>query len=156
MLVVAKLDRLARSVHFISQLMESGVDFVAADMPEANKLTIHIIAAVAEYERQLISERTKNALKSARTRLQTLGRTLGNPRVKEAQRKGTIAAIQKADAFALKMAKVLKLHDPEGKLSANKLAEILNAEGIRGANNGLWTPATIIALRRRILRLQNY
>ena len=54
-LVIAKLDRLARNVHFISGLMESKVDFVAADMPEANRLTIHILAAVAEHEREMIA-----------------------------------------------------------------------------------------------------
>ena len=58
-LLIARLDRLARNVAFISNLMESGVDFVAVDMPEANRLTIHILAAVAEHERETISTRTK-------------------------------------------------------------------------------------------------
>ena len=79
-LVIAKLDRLARNVHFISGLMNSDVDFVAVDMPTANRLTIHILAAVAEHEREMISERTKAALASARTR----GVKLGNPRAAEA------------------------------------------------------------------------
>ena len=61
-LVIAKLDRLSRNVHFLSGLMESGVDFIACDNPHANKLTIHIIAAVAEDEAKRISERTKAAL----------------------------------------------------------------------------------------------
>lgn len=61
-LVIAKLDRLARNVYFISGLMESGVEFVAVDVPEANRLTIHILAAVAEHEREMISQRTKAAL----------------------------------------------------------------------------------------------
>lgn len=67
-LVIAKLDRLARNVHFISGLMESNVDFVAVDMPDANRLTIHILAAVAEHERELISKRTKDALAQAKAR----------------------------------------------------------------------------------------
>jgi DNA invertase Pin-like site-specific DNA recombinase len=67
-LVVAKLDRLARNVAFISKLMESGVEFVACDFPHANKLTIHILAAVAEHERELISSRTKAALAAAKER----------------------------------------------------------------------------------------
>ena len=58
-LVIAKLDRLARNVALIAQLMESGVEFVAADFPQANRLTIHILAAIAEYEAKLISERVK-------------------------------------------------------------------------------------------------
>ena len=75
-LVIAKLDRLARNVHFISGLMETGVEFVAADMPQANRLTIHILAAFAEHEREAISQRTKGALQAARKR----GTRLGNPR----------------------------------------------------------------------------
>jgi len=68
-LIIAKLDRLSRNVAFIANLMESGVDFVAADMPLANKLTIHVLAAVAEHEREMISERTKRALGSIKVRL---------------------------------------------------------------------------------------
>ena len=67
-LIIAKLDRLARNVHFISGLMESGVDFVAADNPHANKLMVHLLAAFAEHEREQISQRTKDALAAAKTR----------------------------------------------------------------------------------------
>jgi DNA invertase Pin-like site-specific DNA recombinase len=79
-LVIAKLDRLARNVHFISGLMNSDVEFVAVDMPSANRLTIHILAAVAEHEREMISQRTKAALSAAKAR----GTKLGNPRGAEA------------------------------------------------------------------------
>lgn len=65
-LVIAKLDRLARNVHFVSGLMESGVEFIACDNPNANRLTVHILAAVAEDEARRISERTKAALAAAR------------------------------------------------------------------------------------------
>ena len=65
-LVIAKLDRLARNVAFIAGLMESGVEFVAVDMPQANRLTIHILAAVAEHEREMISQRTRAALQAAK------------------------------------------------------------------------------------------
>lgn len=84
-LLIAKLDRLARSVAFISNLMEGGVDFVAADMPLVNRLTVHVLAAVAEHEREMISQRTKAALAAAKVR----GTRLGNPRLPPA---GTLAA----------------------------------------------------------------
>ena len=67
-LVIAKLDRLARNVAFVANLMESGVEFVAYDFPQANRLTIHILAAVAEHEREMISQRTKAALAAAKAR----------------------------------------------------------------------------------------
>ena len=73
--MIARLDRLARNLHFVSSLQERGVDFVAADMPEANRLTIQIIAAIAEAVGRTISENTKNALAAAKAR----GVKLGNP-----------------------------------------------------------------------------
>jgi DNA invertase Pin-like site-specific DNA recombinase len=92
-LVVARLDRLARSVALIAGLVESGVDFVAVDMPLANRFTIHILAAVAEYEARRISERTKAAFATAKAR----GRHFGNPdrrthRFSDAARKAGIRA----------------------------------------------------------------
>lgn len=80
-LLIARLDRLARNVALISALMESGADFVAVDMPQASKLPIHIMAAVAEHDRELISQRTKAALATAKKR----GAKLGNPRLDEAR-----------------------------------------------------------------------
>jgi DNA invertase Pin-like site-specific DNA recombinase len=68
-LAIAKLDRLARNVAFISNLMEAGVDFIAVDFPQANRLTVHILAAVAEHEREMISQRTKAALKQSKKQL---------------------------------------------------------------------------------------
>ena len=99
----ARLDRLARSVSLIASLVESGVDFVAVDMPLANRFTIHILAAVAEYEARLISERSKAAMAAAKAR----GRQFGNPdprthRFSDAARKAGIRAIrEKAKARAL-------------------------------------------------------
>src|ERR1700750_2536505 len=77
-LIIAKLDRLARNVAFISNLMESGVEFTAVDFPQANRLTIHILAAVAEHEAAMISARTKAALGAAKARGVVLGGNRGN------------------------------------------------------------------------------
>jgi DNA invertase Pin-like site-specific DNA recombinase len=87
-LVIAKLDRLARNVHFISGLMESGVEFLAVDMPSANRFVVHILAAVAEQEAEAISKRTKTALAAAKER----GTVLGGRRVsaEQFQEQGTV------------------------------------------------------------------
>lgn len=95
-LIVAKLDRLARNVAFVSRLMESGVKFVAADMPHANSLTIHIIAAMAQYEAELVSERTTAALAAAKRR----GKKLGNPKIKAVAAKGRAARSLTSQAYA--------------------------------------------------------
>jgi DNA invertase Pin-like site-specific DNA recombinase len=73
-LVIAKLDRLSRNVAFIATMMDSGVEFVACDNPHATRLTLHILAAVAEHEREMISARTKAALQAAKARGVRLGR----------------------------------------------------------------------------------
>ncbi|GAA4100550.1 recombinase family protein [Mucilaginibacter panaciglaebae] len=88
-LVIAKLDRLARNVRFITSLMESGIDFIACDMPTANKFTIHIFAALAEQEAEMISHRTKLALQEKKR----LGYKLGKPEnlTIEAKLKGIVA-----------------------------------------------------------------
>lgn len=92
-LIIAKLDRLARNVAFIANLMDSRVDFVAADMPQANRLTVHVLAAIAEHEAAAISTRTKDALARAKARGKILGGDRGNlPAVAKAGAKASIEA----------------------------------------------------------------
>lgn len=108
-LVIAKLDRLAQNVHFISSLMESGVDFIACDFPEANRLAVHILAAVAEHEALMISVRTKAALAAAKARGMALGGQRGRlERTKAMAAKGTrVSAVVRHDAASKRQADLL-------------------------------------------------
>src|SRR4249920_1593052 len=100
-LVIAKLDRLSRNAHFLTGLHEAGVKFVATDMPEANEMVVTIMAAVAQAERRMISERTKAALAAAKARGTKLGRPAGTivPRQDVGARRGGEAMQAKADGF---------------------------------------------------------
>lgn len=125
-LLIAKLDRLARNVAFVSALMESGVRFVAVDMPEVDNLTIHVMAAVAEREAALISARTKAALGAAKARGVTLGRP--DNMTHAAQLKGAHAqreAARQAERKALGYVRLLR----ESGLSLRAIAARLNEEG---------------------------
>ena len=126
-LIVAKLDRLGRNVHFLSGLMESGVDFVAVDQPFANKLTIHILAAVAEHEREMISTRTRDALAAAKAR----GVKLGGPKLAEVCRIGHRTQAEQADRFAANTRPVIEQIRKSGITSLRAIAAALNARGCR-------------------------
>ena len=134
-LIIAKLDRLARNVHFISGLMESGADFVAADNPHATRLTLHILAAVAEHERQMIADRTKAALQAAKARGVRLGRN-GADRLAPRYR-------DEAAERARQLAPVLSELRSAG-MSARQMAAQLIARGIPTPNGGRWHAATVI------------
>jgi DNA invertase Pin-like site-specific DNA recombinase len=95
---------LSRNLAFIATLMESGVEFVAVDNPHATKLTVHILAAVAEHEREMISERTKAALRAAKAR----GARLGNPRPAEALKRGRAALKANAKRFAANVLPIIE------------------------------------------------
>ena len=150
-LIIAKLDRLSRSVSFIANLMESRADFVIVDLPDANRLTIHIMAAVAENEREMISKRTKAALQVAKAR----GVRLGNPygiSVEAAQRGrvlGTAARAERSRRFAEMMSGQVNRLRLEG-LSLNAIARRLNEEGTLTARGmaGSWTATAV----RKIVR----
>ena len=132
-LVVARLDRLARSVLLITRLMESGVDFVAADMPLANKFTVHILAAVAEYESQLISQRVRAALAVAKAQGRKFGGYRGSkpPTFSpQAQRARTRAERERAKARALDFAPLLCALRDQGE-STYGIAQQLTFMGIK-------------------------
>jgi DNA invertase Pin-like site-specific DNA recombinase len=146
-LVVAKLDRLSRNVAFLSALMESRVEFVAVDNPHATKLTIHILAAVAEHEREMISQRTKDGLAAAKAR----NVKLGNPRLKEtAGTKGAEANKVKAKAFADNVLPIIHKIEKQGAVSLRAIAAELTARKIKTASGGTeWNPVTVSKIKRR-------
>ncbi len=147
-LVIAKLDRLARNVHFVSGLMESGVEFVAADMPTVNRLTVHILAAVAEEEARMISARTKVALAAAKAR----GVRLGNPRLLAGNavqsRMASDANAARARARAADVLPIIRQAQAAGASSLREIAAALTARGIPSPSSaGAWHAGTV----RRVL-----
>lgn len=142
-LIVAKLDRLARNVHFISSLMESKVDFVACDFPEASPLTLHIMAAVAEHEAKAISDRTKKALEAAKLR----GVKLGNPNLTAEGRivgseRGVAKIKATADERAARVASTIKALQGQG-LSLRGVAAELNQLQVKTPRGKVWTATAV-------------
>ena len=144
-LIIARLDRLSRNVRTISRLMESGLDFVTADFPFANKFTIHILAAIAEYESQLQSERTKAAIATSRGR----GVDSGKPKREivrrfppGCQQLSTLARRTRSEARARDLAPLIWRSIADGK-SYRVIADRFNAQGIRPARNAPWTAHSI-------------
>lgn len=141
-LLIAKLDRLGRNVAFISRLMESNVDFIAVDNPHASKLIVHIMAAFAEYERDQISARTREALQAAKRRGVLLGKNgkcLAEKNKKDAQ------------DFAKKMVPTISRLFHQGNVTIRKLTEILNRKKIATySGKGKWHPSTVHRLLKKI------
>lgn len=139
-LLIAKLDRLARNVHFISGLLESDIKFVAVDMPNADRFMLHVYAAMAEEEGRGISERTKAALKAAKARgvkLGTHGSVLAKTRSME------------ADERAKNVGPQIEKMKTGAEMSFRKIAEGLNAMGTLTENGRLWHPTTVYRAHNR-------
>jgi DNA invertase Pin-like site-specific DNA recombinase len=143
-LVIAKLDRLARNVAFISALMESGVSFVAVDNPHANKLMIHMLAAFAEHERDQISSRTKAALAAAKARGVVLGK-YGKEVLAKRNREAALGR-------ARDLTGVVREMSARG-MTIQGMSDEMNRRGIPTARGGKWHPATTHQLLKRVQRL---
>jgi DNA invertase Pin-like site-specific DNA recombinase len=143
-LVIAKLDRLARNVAFISNLMESGVEFVAVDMPQANRFVVHILAAVAEQEAEAISKRTKAALAAAKARgTQLGGRRVSAERFAEIGFAARQLRMEKADKRAAELLPVIQSIQAEGAKSLRQIAAGLNERNISTPRGGEWSAVQV-------------
>jgi hypothetical protein len=149
-LVIAKLDRLSRDAHFLLGLEKAGVEFVAADMPNANRLTVRLMAVIAQEEREMISARTKAALAAVKARGQKLGGNRGGPKVDPAQ--GRAARSRAADAYVRQVGPIALAAWQErngSKSSFGKAAAVLTERGIRTPCGGKWTRAAVRSLIQR-------
>ena len=144
--LVAKLDRLSRDVHFISGLMAHRVPFVVADLgADADPFMLHLYAALAEKERALISARTKAALAAKKAQ----GVKLGNPRAAETIGRAHDAARAVADQFAVNVLPIVRDIQASGLTTLRDIAGALNARGIRTARGGAWHSSTVRNLLMR-------
>lgn len=145
-LLIAKLDRLARNVHFISGLLESGIRFVAVDMPNADRFMMHVYAAVAEEEARRISDRTRSALAAAKTRGVKLG--VNGKRLAARHR-------QEANEFAQQYGSEIEHLRTTLQLSYRAVAEHLNkTQTIPNRNGGKWHGNSVHRLHMRYKQLQ--
>lgn len=157
-LIIAKMDRLSRNAAFLLTLRDSGVRFVAADLPNADETVVGIMAVVAQNEREMIARRTREALQVARKRLAKEGRRLGNPNGAKALRtahKGNSAAVSaivdKADTRAADLREVLTDIEASGAQSLAAIAAELNEREIEAPRGGRWYPASVARLKTRLM-----
>ena len=150
-LIVAKLDRLARNVAFLSQLLESDVDIVFCDFPQANKMVLHILAAISQYEAELIATRTKQALAAKKAK----GCTLGNPehligKLDEAVAKSVETNKRKAEENPnnKRAAAMLKVLAKEGR-TLQEMAEYLNEQGFTTSKGYRFSRSSVYVLLKR-------
>jgi DNA invertase Pin-like site-specific DNA recombinase len=138
--VVAKLDRLSREVHFVSGLMAHRVPFLVAELgADVDPFVLHLYAALAEKERALISERTKRALAAAKAR----GVNLGGPNLSEAREVAQASIKANADQHAANVLPITREAQRAGATSPRDIAEVLNARGIATARGGRWHATSV-------------
>ncbi len=144
--VIAKLDRLARNAEFLLRLQNSGADFIACDAAGCDKFTVGVLALLAQRERELISERTTNALAA----LKASGKTLGTPNPQKAVAAMAVANKTAKAEFAAEVFPIIQEIKSAGVQTLRGICDCLNRRGIATRNGGNWYPATV----RNILKLQ--
>jgi DNA invertase Pin-like site-specific DNA recombinase len=149
-LVIAKLDRLSRDAHFLFGLEKAGVDFVAADNPNANRLSVHIMAVVAEDEAERISKRTKDALAAAKKRGKKLGGFRGFMPTARMHKLSAEVRQERADSRAADIAPIIKELQAAGKTSLRAIAAGLNEQGIPAARGGEWSSVQVMRIMERL------
>lgn len=149
-LVIAKLDRLARNAAFLLRLQDSGVDFVCCDCPNADKFTVGILALLAQRERELISERTRSALAAAKSK----GVKLGTPLPEKAVAAMVAANKVAKDQFASKVRPIIEDIKAAGVSTLQGIADCLNRRGISTRNGKAWYPASVRTILRGWGQLQ--
>ncbi len=156
-LLVSKLDRLSRDLHFITSLQKSGIEFVVAENPDMTELTVHIFAAMAQHERKLISTRTKDALAMAKKK----GTILGNPVFKigkQIEGSGDTTNARKkrtalADDYATKITTEIDTIRNDGYTSLRAIAKELNNRGFKTRMNCEWTANSVKLCEDRFCRI---
>jgi DNA invertase Pin-like site-specific DNA recombinase len=152
-LVIAKLDRLSRNAAFLLTLRDSGVRFIAADMPDANDLTVGIMALVAQQEREAISMRTKEALAAAKRRGVRLGNPNGAAALRRAHKgnKASVRAIKAAaNTHAQDLKPVIDALATQGATSLGAVATALNERGMLTPRGGHWHKSSVRNLLNRL------
>ena len=145
-IIVAKLDRLSRDVHFISGLMAHKVAFIVAELgADADPFMLHLYAALAEKERPMISQRTRDALKAAKAR----GVVLGNPRLAEVRGQAVESTKANAARFAKNLMPIIREIQGSGIASRSAIARALNARGVATARGGRWTAVQVSSILQR-------
>lgn len=151
-LLVARLDRLSRDVEFIARVLKSGVEVTCCDLPGADRLTLHILAAVGENERRLIAARTRAAMQAAKAR----GRRFGSPDPRKGSRAGAREVQRAAAEHARNAAPIIaEIRRERPGLSARAVARELERRRVPTARGGSWGPGAVLNVERRARRLRS-